>query len=97
MEKRTESLFWKIKHALDDEDIEGLLAIDCPRDEYDGEASLIEDGICKLSDFGKRSTTPAEIANIIEQIWNLEFGPFEEREIEWRRPHYQSVAKKISG
>ncbi len=96
MQGKSESLFQKIKHALDDQDIEGLLALGCPGDEYNGEATLIEDGFCRLTDFGKRPADVAEAARMVEQIWNLKFGPFEATEAEQRRPHYEAVARKIA-
>jgi hypothetical protein len=97
MHAKPESLFWKIKSALDDEDIEGLLAIGCPSDEYGSEATLIEDGLCRLTDSGKRPADIDEAARIVEQIWNLKFGPFETSEADQRRPHYEAIAKKITG
>jgi len=42
-------MFSKIKAALDSEDIEGLVAIGCPPDEHNSEASLIEGRISKLT------------------------------------------------
>ncbi len=48
-----ESLVRRIKAVLDQEDMEGLLEIGSPSDEYQGEASLIEDAICKVTAFGK--------------------------------------------
>lgn len=88
-------MFRHIKNALDEEDIEGLLALDCPRDEYDGEASLIEDGIAKASNFGERPLAVDQIAAIVEEVWNLNFGPFGDEEVEKRRPAFESVAKKL--
>lgn len=88
-------LFWRIKRALDETDIEGLLQLGCPNDEYNGEASLIEDGICKATDFGKLPLHVREAVKIIAQIWDQKFGPFDQAEKDKRRPHYEKVAAKI--
>ncbi len=88
--------FREIKTALDDEDIEGLLALGCPKDEYDGEASLIESGIAKVTDFGKAKADPAQIEEIIRSIWNEQFGPFDGDELIKRQAGFASVAKKLT-
>jgi len=89
------SRFREIKAALDRENIEGLLALDCPRDEYDGEASLIESGVAKVTSFGKNSVSPEEVEAIVREIWNSQFGPFNSGELEKRRSAFASVARMI--
>lgn len=90
------SMFHEIKAALDSEDIEGLLALDCPRDEYDGEASLIESGIAKVTDFGKTKAGAKQIEELIARVWNDQFGPFDDEELMRRQPAFASVAKKLT-
>jgi hypothetical protein len=91
----TWSLFRKIKAALDSEDIEGLLAIGCPTDEYDGEASLIESKLATASNFGKMPFQLDEVERSVAEVWDDQFGPFAKEDLERRRSAFSSVAKKI--
>jgi hypothetical protein len=59
------SIFKHVKKALDEEDIESLLAIGAPGDEYSGEASQIESLVAQKSEFGKE--------NSIRTSWNKSF------------------------
>ncbi len=88
-------MYRRIKSALDAEDVEGLLAMGCPTDEYDSEASLIENEIAKASDYGKRPIDIAQVASLIRKIWDDQFGPFAKEELEKRHPAFASIAKKI--
>jgi hypothetical protein len=88
-------LFRKIKAALDSEDIEGLLAIGSPADEYNGEASLIEDGVARLLGFGKAPLNVAQVEQVVATVWDGEFGPFGEGDLDVRRAAFSSVARKI--
>ena len=90
------SRFRYIKAALDSEDIEGLLALGCPSDEYDGEASLIESGMAKATNFGARSMGAEELQEIVAYVWNDRFGPFGPDEIERRTAAFANVAKKLT-
>ena len=89
------SRFREIKGALDREDIEGLLARDCPADEYDGEASGIESGLARATNFGKDAVSVQIIEGIVRDVWNSQFGPFNPDELEKRRPGFASVAQTI--
>jgi hypothetical protein len=91
-----ESLFRRIKRALDEEDIEGLHSIGAPNDEYDGEASLIEDRICKATDFGKKALGLEQLETMIEETWSSQFGPFDQTAVAKRRPSFRRVACKIT-
>ena len=90
------SMFRKIKAILDREDVEGLLATGCPTDEYDGEASLIEDRIAKLTNFGEQPLTAAQVERILVEVWNDQFGPFGTEALEKRRSAFSAVARKIA-
>jgi len=90
------SRFREIKAALDREDIEGLLQLGCPRDEYDGEASLIESGVAKATKFGKKKIGADAVEAIISEVWNSQFGPFDGEGIEKRRNGFTSVAQQIA-
>jgi hypothetical protein len=84
--------FRKIKAALDSEDVEGLLAMGSPPDEYDSEASLIEDRIAKVA--GDKLNVD-RIADIVTEVWNSQFGPFDEEDLNKRRQAFSSVARRI--
>lgn len=88
-------MFPRIKRALDEEDIEGLLALGCPGDEYDNEAKLIEEKICGSANFGKKTFGPDDLAKIIEDVWDAQFGPFDETESRARNPHYVAAARMV--
>jgi len=90
------SRFREIKSALDKEDIEGLLALECPPDEYDGEASLIESGIARATDFGKNKINAETVQAIVAEVWNSQFGPFDPDELEKRRSAFLAVAQEIA-
>lgn len=89
------SKFQQIKYALDQADIEGLLAVECPSDEYDGEASLIESGIAKATNFGKNKVGAHAVEAVVSEVWNSQFGPFGPEDLKKRRPAFASVAQKI--
>jgi hypothetical protein len=90
-------MFRRIKAILDSEDIEGLLALGCPPDEYDGEASLIESAIAKLTNFGAREMNAEHIEVIVARVWSDQFGPFDQGELQKRKPAFASVARKLMG
>lgn len=84
--------FRQIKAALDGEDIEGLLELGSPSDEYDSEASMIEGRIAKLA--GDEFNVD-KIADIVAEVWNSQFGPFDEEDLNKRRQAFSSVARRI--
>jgi hypothetical protein len=90
------SRFREIKSALDREDIEGLLALECPSDEYDGEASLIESGVAKATNFGKSAISVEQVEGIVRAVWDSQFGPFDPPDLEKRRSGFASVAHRIA-
>ena len=79
------SKFRDIKSVLDHEDIEGLFALQCPPDEYDGEASLIESAVAKATNFGKQKIGVEAVEAIINDVWNSQFGPFDPEDLNRRR------------
>ena len=89
------SIYREVKAALDSEDIEGLLAIGAPSDEYKSEASLIEDAIAKATQFGAKEISAAEIESIVRQVWNQMFGPMSDEQLEQRAPAFRCVAAKL--
>ena len=86
--------FRKIKAALDSEDVEGLLAMGSPSDEYESEASLIEGRIVRLAG---NAPNVDQIAAIVAEVWDAQFGPFDPEGLDKRRVAFSSVARKIVG
>ena len=84
--------FRPIKAALDSEDPEGLLAVGAPGDEYESEASLIEGRIAKVA---ADKVNVDQIADIVAEVWNSQFGPFDAENLNKRRQVFSSVARKI--
>ena len=90
-------MFSQIKTALDHEDIEGLLAIGCAADEYNSEASVIEDRIAKLAQSGHEPPAEAQVERIVAEVWNEQFGPFSDEDLQKRRSAFTSVVRNIIG
>ncbi|HVZ16556.1 MAG TPA: hypothetical protein VG897_05530 [Terriglobales bacterium] len=89
------SIFKAVKGSLDELDIEGLLSLGCPGDEYDGEASLIEGQVARLSNYGKREVSISDMETIITEVWNAQFGPMSEEELKRRQSAFKSLAERI--
>ncbi len=89
------SRFREIKSTLDREDIEGFLALQCPPDEYDGEASLIESALAKATKFGEQKIGGEIVETIVAEVWNSRFGPFDPEDLNRRRPALASAAQRI--
>ena len=87
------SRFNVIATAVDQADLEGLLAIGAPRHEYDGEASLIKSRI--ISAFGKSPLDVKRVEHIVIEVWNEQFGPYDPAELENRRAGFQALARAI--
>jgi hypothetical protein len=85
-----------VKSALDEEDIEGLLATGCPADEYDHEASLIESEIAMVTDFGRKNLSITQCERIVVDVWIKQFGPFKAQDLEMRASAFTAVAKKLA-
>jgi len=71
-----ESLYYLVKQVLDEEDIEGLLGMGCPADEYDDTARLIVDEIRNATEFGHKELEVALAGRTVADVCNSQFGPF---------------------
>ncbi|MGO9271571.1 MAG: hypothetical protein ACLQOO_15130 [Terriglobia bacterium] len=86
----------RILEILDDEDIEGLIALGAPLDEYEREAELIA---AAMGDSG--STEPGasvlrdEAKAIIRRVWGERFGPFSDEDLATRDLAFERVAAKV--
>jgi hypothetical protein len=94
-------MFPQIKAArdfdLDSQDVEGLLAIGCPPDEYGGEASFVENRVAILTRFGHAPLEEAPVGAMVAEVWNEPFGPFRDQDLPRRRSAFNSVARRIIG
>lgn len=86
-----------IQEILSQEDIEGLLALGAPRDEYEREAQLIYRAI---TDFGPTAhggdTARDAVKSILRAVWSERFGPFSEDDLARRDPAFERAATRIA-
>jgi hypothetical protein len=75
------------------EDIEGLLSIGAPDDEYESEAKLIADRVAEHQASG-REVAKEEVASIIAEVWK-EMFELSDDELLLRREAFQSVAARL--
>lgn len=80
-----------IKTILLDENIEGLIKIGAPADEYNGEAAQIASEIYRL----QGQPTEKQVARVIEDVWQRSFGLMGRDEIKLRRDAFRRVAHRI--
>jgi hypothetical protein len=91
------SIFKQVKKALDEEDIESLLEIGAPGDEYNGEASQIESLVAQQSEFGKRKLNSEQLEQVVQSVWVSAFGPLSTDQLKQRQPAFRRVAERIQG
>jgi hypothetical protein len=80
-----------IENILREEDIEGLIELGAPGDEYDSEARKLEE---ILSGWGVRPSEE-QIVNVLRDVWSEFFGPFNPQEMVARRDAFQRIAHRI--
>ena len=80
-----------IETALQQEDVENLLALGAPADEYLDEAKEIESALLSLT---TSQLTEANIAAIISLVWVKHFGLSSE-DIKKRIPAFQQIAQRL--
>jgi hypothetical protein len=80
-----------LKTALQHEDVEGLIELGAPDDEYDSEAQAVLSALqaVPVSEFEQSS-----LAAIIAVVWAESFGRVEE-EIKLRMPAFLSIANRV--
>jgi hypothetical protein len=81
-----------VLRILNEEDIEGLLAVGAPHDEYEAEARLIID---ELDRRPSRELDLDDVTTVVTNVCNQMFGPFDDEELGRRVPVYRRVAKRI--
>lgn len=80
-----------IKNILREEDIEGLIQLGAPADEYNSEAQEIATAMARLGD----ELSEEQVLKVLEEVWNGSFGPLSSKEIEMRRAAFLRVARRI--
>jgi hypothetical protein len=86
-----EDLDQTIRRILEEEDIEGLIEMGAPRDEYDTEASRIEGRIRRLPNPDEGAVT-----GVVEAVWNEMFGPFDSSEMRQREDSIRRLTRRIA-
>lgn len=82
-----------IRDVLNREDIEGLLALGAPEDEYHAEAELIRQAI----ENGEVKLREEELTGLLRRIWQEMLGPFSEEEMKQRQSGLERVARQLAG
>ena len=83
--------FKNIAEALRSEDIEGLIELGAPSDEYDSEAREVASALASLT---KNQITEANILAIIALEWAKSFNR-SAQEIQQRMPAFRKIAYRI--
>jgi len=80
-----------IRRAVNEEDIEGLIRMGSPSDEYEAEINKIG-GDPRLQ---AQDLTQDQVTIVVKDVWQEMFGPFPEEELLSRKPAIDRVAQKI--
>jgi hypothetical protein len=78
--------------ALKAEDIEGLLKLGAPSDEYSREAQSISLALNRLA---AATVTEEELVDIFREVWVRSFGPFSEEQLRTRFPAFRQASRLI--
>ena len=81
----------KVKLAMQREDVEGLIELRAPDDEYDAEAQAV---LSALMAMPTPELNPSALAAIISVVWAKSFGRTEE-EIKLRMPAFLNIANQL--
>ena len=81
-----------IQCVLDEEDLESLLAMGAPKDEYETEARMIA---AALSGLTPEKLTVERVTHIVSSVWEREFGPFHGEVARKLVPVCRRIAERI--
>lgn len=81
-----------IEEVLRSADIEALIQLGAPKDEYESEARSIMNAIVHLDE---KDLTEERLTAILRVEWTHWFGPFSDGEMELRMPDFQRIARRI--
>ena len=82
----------QIEEALRAQDVEGLLGLGAPRDEYAHEAARIAESVCEPGS----EPTEDQLAATIRDVCVASFGPFSVDQLAKRLPVYRHIARELS-
>ncbi len=74
------------------EDMEGLLAVGAPEDEYSDEAREIQ---FALEQLGDDQLTSERVSTAVMHVWENSFGPFSAEDVQKRQPVLQELVNRI--
>lgn len=83
----------QIREVLNREDIEGLIALGAPEDEYDMEAEMIANAVARH----ESSLDEMSLAAMVREVWIKSFSPFSEEGLSKRQPAFIRVARRVLG
>jgi hypothetical protein len=81
-----------IEEVLRSADIEALIQLGAPKDEYESEARSIMDAVARLD---VNEVTEESLTAIIRTEWSKWFGPFSDDEMKMRMTDFQRIARRI--
>jgi len=81
-----------VREILNAEDIEGLLKLGAPSDEYSEEARSISSALRSIaaSDVGEEA-----MVSIFRETWSRSFGPISEEQLDMRAPAFRRASRLI--
>ena len=79
-----------VKNLLREEDIEGLVHLGAPADEYDSEASEIEAAMSRLG----AKCSEEQVVQVLEEVWKG-FFDLSAEDIGLRRDAFHRLARRI--
>ncbi len=85
----------EVEKILSSEDVEGLLSLGAPPDEYSHEARQVASALEKLNSIN--DLKESAIASIVQRVWIESFGPFSDEDLLNRLPVFQKVARRLRG
>ncbi len=80
-----------IQRVLNAMDIESLLKLGAPDDEYKTEAEMIAAAVKQ----NELELTEEHLITIVQNVWVKMFGPFSEEQIQMRYDVFRQVARNI--
>ncbi len=90
------ALLSRVRDVLERADIEGLIAIGAPKDEYDSEAEMISHQIADFESSAKGRITEESVVTILRSVWQETFE-LDDQALAKRRRAFNSAARAIVG
>lgn len=85
-----------VQQVLNREDIEGLLSLGAPHDEYEGEAEKVAQAIQHmLLNTGELHLSSDRVAGALREVWARAFGPYSEEDLAKREAAFRRAATQI--